>query len=365
MTIRARVLVSPRDDNPYQGLLYDEIVSRGWAVRYADGPTRSQTVNVLAKPALLALYRSQGYRLLHLHWVYEFSLPWGKSSRLLRRALQWWFGIYLYAARTLGYQIVWTAHNVVPHTQVFADDIAARRTLVRRASAVIALSPASIAPLNSLGADDIRVIPFGSYGGLYTTSMSRDAARDAIGLAPNEIGVLMLGKVDRYKGAARLLETAMELDDRHAFRIIIAGECADPTYRDELLELASRPTCAAIIRLERLSDEEMATFLRAADVAAFPFLTVTNSSSILLAFSSGLPAVIPAITQFDDVPRDAAIRYDATSPTGLREALQRAAGLSKDARDRLAQAGRTYSATADWSVVGTATEDLYVELLNR
>ena len=38
----------------------------------------------------------------------------------------------------LGMHLVWTAHNVLPHEQVFADDVSARRALVRP---VISSSP--------------------------------------------------------------------------------------------------------------------------------------------------------------------------------------------------------------------------------
>ena len=52
-----RVLVTPKDENPYQRLLYDEVTAAGAEVRYAEGPSGSQTFNLLVAPLMLVRYR--------------------------------------------------------------------------------------------------------------------------------------------------------------------------------------------------------------------------------------------------------------------------------------------------------------------
>ncbi len=103
------VLVAPRDDNPCQELLY-------------------------------------------LHWVFQYSLPWARSRRWARRAVQWWFLLYLRVASALGYALVWTAHDLLPHERVFADDEQARGYLLARADLIIALASVSAQQLSTLGA---------------------------------------------------------------------------------------------------------------------------------------------------------------------------------------------------------------------
>jgi len=365
MTRSPKVLVAPRDPNPYQSLLYSSIEERGWRVRYSEGPTRSPTLNVLAKPLLLIGYRCLGFRLLHLHWIHDFSLRWARRSKIAARAIQWWFAVYLWIARLLGYRIVWTAHNVVPHSPVFFDDVAARRTLIHRSSAVIALSQASVAELEKLGANDVHVIPYGSYGALYSTTHDRDRTREMLGLAPSDLAALLIGRIERYKGADCLLDAAARLESGTNVRVIVAGECADPQYRSKLAQLAHDAHGRAQVELNHLPDESMARYLGAADFAVFPFREVTNSSSIVLAMSHGLPVILPRLPQFDGLPEQAAIRYDATAPNGLLEALREAASHSATKRAAMASAARSYADSFDWSVVGKATQDLYVELLNR
>jgi glycosyltransferase involved in cell wall biosynthesis len=273
--------------------------------------------------------------------------------------------LYLRTARLLGYRIVWTAHNVLPHAPVFFDDVAARRTLIHWSSAVIALSQTSVAELEELGAEGVRVIPFGSYGGLYSTTHDRDRTREMFGLSPGDLAVLLIGKIERYKGADCLLDAAVHLGSSTNIRIIVAGECTDSQYRSTLSELAHAAHERALVELNLLSDESMAQYLNAADFAVFPYRKVTNSSSILLAMSYGLPVILPRLPQFDDAPEQAAIRYDATAPNGLAEALLEAASRSAPERAAMGSAARSYADSLDWSAVSKATEDLYLELLNQ
>ncbi len=90
-----------------------------------------------AAPLELTAARLTGTRLVHLHWVFGFVLPGGRRAR---RAAQCWFALVIAVIRLLGMRLVWTAHNVLPHEPVFADDRAARRRLVRASDLVIAHS---------------------------------------------------------------------------------------------------------------------------------------------------------------------------------------------------------------------------------
>ncbi len=136
-----RVLVFPRDDpNPYQRLLYGEMERLGTRVSYLGRLTPSRTLNLLLLPLEVAVRRAGGARLVHLHWVFGFGLPGGSRFAGMRRLAQAWFTLWLRTTRLLGVRIVWTAHNVLPHSPVFADDIAARRALVAASDLVLAHS---------------------------------------------------------------------------------------------------------------------------------------------------------------------------------------------------------------------------------
>ena len=182
--------------------------------------------------------------------------------------------------------------------------------LIARADTVIALSQASVSALVALGAREVRVIPFGSYSEPYPITLERDEARTRLGIEPDDLAVLLIGKIERYKGADLLLEAVTDLSPSSPVKALVVGACTDDTYRATLSDLARRAGRRAIVTLERVPDEDMATYLEAADFAAFPFRAVTNSSSVLLAQSFGLPVLIPALSSLSDVPEETALRYD-------------------------------------------------------
>jgi glycosyltransferase involved in cell wall biosynthesis len=362
VSARVRVLVTPKDENPYQSLLYEEVTAAGAEVRYAEGPSRSQTFNLLVAPLMLARYRFFGYRILHIHWVFQFSLPWASRAVIARRVMQWWFWFYLWLAETLRYRIVWTAHDLLPHDQVFFDDRQARRYLIGRADAVIALSHASATNLVELGATDVRVIPYGSYAEPYRTTIGRHAARHELGLAEDDVVVLLIGKIERYKGADLLLEAAGSLPPSNPIKVVVAGACSDAVYRTTLLELAGRAGKRAIVRFDRIPTEEMAKYLEAADFAAFPFRAITNSGSVVLAQSFGLPVLIPNLRSLSDVPEETALRYDPLGQ-GLVETLERAARLTDQVRSDMGRAAKQYANAMDWPTAARLHLETYARLL--
>ncbi len=363
MSARIRVLVTPKDENPYQRLLYQEATAAGAEVRYLEGPSRSHTLNLLVAPLTLVWHRLLGYRILHIHWVFQFSLPWAAPVALARRVMQWWFWFYLWWADALGYRIVWTAHDLLPHEQVFFDDRRARQYLIERADAVIALSSATAEELVELGATGVQVIPHGPFTAPYPTTLGREAARSEFAFAASDVVVLLLGKIEHYKGADLLLEALGRLPTSSPIRVVVAGACIDTAYRATLSELAARVGSRAIVRLNRIPAEQIATYLEAADFAAFPFRAITNSGSVVLAQSFGLPVLIPNLTSLRDIPAETALRYDPLGQ-GLVGTLERAGLLTSQIRSEMGRAAKQYANAMNWPTAGRLHMETYERLLS-
>lgn len=363
-TSAVRVLVTPRADNPYQRLLYGGMSREEAVIRYIDGPTGSQSVNLLLAPAVLAWHRLGGYKLLHIHWVFKFQLPWARGAPAARMAMQWWFVLYLRSAHLLGYRIVWTAHDIVPHSQVFYDDERALEILLDHADVVIALSAATAARLAELGAKDVRIIPFGPYMAPSSARPERDDARRRLGIAADSFLVVSTGRVEPYKGVVELLRAVARLPEGSPVQVLVAGACQDDGYRELVVRAAGDAAERAIIRLEWVPDDEFATILCAADFAAVAFVEVTNSSSVLTSLAFGVPVIVPDLASLSDVPERCVLRY-APEADGLLKALERAAGLLPEQRSAMAEAALAYANALDWPAVASATRDLYAELLGR
>jgi glycosyltransferase involved in cell wall biosynthesis len=346
-----RVLVFPRDENPYMRLLYGELRELGVESAYLGTLTRSHTVNLLLLPFELVARRLRGWNVLHLHWVFGFSPTGAERLPLLRVAAQRLFGFILWLARRLGLCIAWTAHNVLPHEQVFADDRAARRTVVRAADIVFVHSTATVDALEEIGAAPTRwtVVPHGPFE--RPTVASRAPGQDAASLH-----VAFVGRIVEYKGVEDLVSAASALTPETPLRVTIAGAPDSPSLAQRLRELAAEARVPIDLQLRFLPDDELSDLLTSADVVALPFRRITTSGSVHLAMGHGRVVLIPDLPAFDDIPRDSVVRYDGTVE-GLTRSLD---DLAAEPRERLVAIGErasAYTDTLSWSTAAQVTRD--------
>jgi glycosyltransferase involved in cell wall biosynthesis len=323
-------------------------------------------LNLLLSPVLLVWYRIRGFRILHIHWLFQFSLPWARDQRWARLIMEGWFRLCLFVAVHVGYAIVWTAHDLLPFDQVFRDDARARDLLIVKARAIIALSNASADELRSLGAKNVHVVPFGSYLVPYPMNFSRDDARSSLGFRSTDVVVTLMGRIERYKGADLLLMAAQRLPLTSRIKVMIVGSCIDDVYRDELVRLAESLEGRAVLNLEWVPEDELARYLQSSDFAAFPFRNITNSSSVILAESFGLPVVIPDLQMLRDIPVATAIRYASESEPAtdsLLAALVSAEHLSDSVYHDMSAAATTWAHSSDWSSVSRQTIEVYASVL--
>lgn len=336
-----KILVIPRDGNPYQELLYGRLRRQGARIRYAAQLTPSHTLNLLLLPLELAAARLTGTRLVHLHWVFGFALPGGGRTR---RAAQLWFAVVLAVVRLLGLRLVWTAHNVLPHTPVFADDRAARRRLVRASDLVIAHSLPTLDGLAGIGAypRHVAVIPHGPFP---APPIPPPQARGRF---------LFLGMIAEYKGVEDLLTAFAALPGHVSATLTVAGACTDPDLAARLRALAAEAGDRVTLRLERVPDDELAGLYAAVDIVVLPFRRVTTSGSALLALGHGRPLIIPDHPALGGLPAAAVRRYDGGVPA-LTAAISELAAAGEPVLHAMADAALAHVRANSWEKIGEAT----------
>ena len=355
-----RILVLPRNSaNPYQELLYQEFRRRSVIVTYIGSLTPSYTLNQLLLPFELVINRLAGARLVHLHWVYNFSPYRGHRYRLLRGAAETWFALWLWTLRLVGLRLVWTAHNVLPLLPVFADDLRARRHLVSKCDVVIAHSRATVEELAALGMAPrasavIQHGPFRPVG----LSEAPNASSDRGG--PRRL--LFFGNIQEYKGVDDLLSAFAALPPDLDARLTVAGQC-DETLRPVLAELAGYSPGRVELRLERFPDDELTQLLAEAHVAVFPFRRCTTSGSAMLALSHGRPIVVPDLPGLAELPDEAVFRYDGTVQ-GLTRALTEAILAEASRLARMSAAADAYGASMSWDEIAGQTLEVMRKVLN-
>jgi glycosyltransferase involved in cell wall biosynthesis len=340
-----KILALPRDANPYQRLLYEEMEGLGCEVRYISDPTSSRTLNLLLLPFQTMAGRIAGARFVHLHWVFCFALPMADRFPMLRWLAQGWFRIWLAWVRLLGLRLAWTAHNVLPHSPVFADDVAARRILVQHADLVFVHSTSTIAELAAVGAEPRRPVPI-RHGPLRRAGLVQPRG-PARGESPREF--LFFGNVTQYKGVEELLDAYARLPQQVRARLTIAGKCADPELR---ARLATTPDLS--LRLERIPEDEIAELMASADVVVLPFRRVTTSGSAMLALAYGRPLIVPELPGLSDLPAEAVTRYDG-SVHGLTAALADLARADPSRLAAMSAAALRWSEEVSWTDIASAT----------
>jgi glycosyltransferase involved in cell wall biosynthesis len=346
--VTLRILAFPRDPNPYQELLHTELRRRGTVVTYLGSETRSQSVNVALLPLRIAIGRLRGVRLVHVHWLYPFGLTWTgrRSLRALREVL---LAGTLWTARLCGVRIVWTLHNVVPHSPIFTDDRRARRRLVDACDLVIAHSAPALDDLErrtGAAPRHARVIPLGPFA-TRAPRVPRRATRQ----------IAFFGKIELYKGVEELLEAFALLPPSCPLRLTIAGVCTDPSLRERIERAAAPLGVRVSLRLEHLPAADVDQLLADVDALVLPFRAVTTTSTAGQAQANGVPVVIPDLDNLAEL-RAGTIRYDGTVED-LAATLDALTRLDARQLDELGAAAYHAAHERTWGDVAVETLDAY------
>lgn len=337
-----RVAFLPVYPNPYQRLLAEALARHDMAVEMLPG---------LPSAAWLRAQRP-AVDVLHFHWLYGLYMAnWrtpAQAVAFLRR---------FRLARALGYGIVWTAHNVLPHRAAGLRPlhVAIRRLMMAEADGVIVHCPAGQEQLAARfpRSGPLAVIPHGHYRGLYPTP-DRAAARQRLGLPPDSFVYLSLGNIAAYKGLAgyaAVFRATAAADDV----AVIAGR-----DRDARLVRRLRQAAAADARLRLdvgfVPDARMGDYLAAADVLVAPFTHILTSGSVIAALSYGLPVIAPDLGCLRQTIAGAGLVYPAGRPNGLAAAL---AAIKSADRAQLRAAAVAAADGLGWDDIARQTAAVY------
>jgi glycosyltransferase involved in cell wall biosynthesis len=203
----------------------------------------------------------------------------------------------------------------------------------------------------------MHVIAHGGYVGHYATDLDQAESRAQLGLPSTGTVFAFVGAIRGYKNVAEMLDAFATLPEAGPDeRLIIAGKPLPRRLGRELEERAAGDQ-RIVLRLDRQTEEELSTILRAADVAVTPFREILTSGSAILALSHGRPIVAPAMGCLPQtLPGDASFLYDPDAEDGLTGAMRWA--LSADLRVMGAHAF-DYAESLDWGPIAAETSELY------
>lgn len=275
---------------------------------------------------------TEKFDLIHLHFFeghMGFKNPvrvWRQMSGLLR-------GID--RQKRLGAKLVYTAHNVVTHDAPWRwlEDWFLHR-FMKRVDGTIFVSEASV-PLVRGRFPELSgpstVIPLSDYGDWYPDTVSREEARAQFGIPDDALVLVHVGLIRKYKNVPELIRTFGSIPG-DVF-LLIGGRVPDEALRQEIESLAKADSRVRL-ELRHLEDEDMQNFMRAADVAVFPYRNILNSGSAMMSLTFGIPVVVPNVGSMPELQK----RVDSNwvrlyegefGDVALREAIDWAKGTER------------------------------------
>jgi glycosyltransferase involved in cell wall biosynthesis len=252
--------------------------------------------------------------------------------------------LMLRAFHLRGHRLFGTVHDTLPHHPK-PWSRTAFCFYYRSFDGLIAHSEAGRAGLRDLGSRaPILVVPHGSYEMYVSGRVSREAARNTLGIGAAQVAVLLFGHIDVRKGCFEFIEAARQCADIEDVLFLLVGRSQlGASDRARLAEAASLPNLRIV---EGFAPHDMVEhWFIAADLIAAPYREGTTSGVYRLAMAFGRPIVAAEIGD-------------------LREAVARGAAVSLGVGDevagRLGDFVRTSSGDLD-TVVAAPLERMAAE----
>jgi beta-1,4-mannosyltransferase len=234
-------------------------------------------------------------------------------------------------AKARGARIVWTAHNIRPHeTDAFGVADRFVSAVARLADLVICPSQSALDQFQleypAITAVDQRVVPEGSYQGIYPDEQRpAAAARRALGLPPDVRIALLFGMVRPYKNIPQVLRCYREIvGTRDDTFLLIAGKPLNARIAQEVAETcAGLPNTRADLRY--IADEEIQDYLRASNCLVIATSFALTTGSALLALSFDRPVLLPHRGAAIDIRDAVGSQWVHTYDGGIRTSVLRRA----------------------------------------
>jgi beta-1,4-mannosyltransferase len=292
---------------------------------------------------------------LHLHWP---SILYSASDLKEQTSLCTKLISNLARARSLGYKIVWTMHNLYPHDSLNQDlDRLARLAITQIATAVIVHCnhARELVRQHFFRDTGIFTIPHGHFVDPYPNTISRSEARRRLGLAGEQFVFLFFGNVRPNKGVEKLLEAFANISDQNTLLLIAAKVYSD--YGASLAEAAKQSSRIAVHASSFFANEDFQVFLNAADVVVLPFLDILTSGSVITALSFLRPVIVPSIGCLPEVidNRMGAL-YDPNQPGALEQAMR---AMKQRDLEPCRQAIRERLKSLSWDLIARQTLQAY------
>jgi glycosyltransferase involved in cell wall biosynthesis len=274
--------------NPYQLLIRRALAARGIASV------------AIAKSNFFPLLKAtrQPIDVLQMYWPHSLFTGATPFNAFVKRTL-----FALDIANLRRKKFVFSAENLYPHDSPQVQrDIACTQKILNHCDGVIFTSESARQIYQSVyrlpaGAQQ-AVVPHIHYMDVYPNQVTREEARQRLGIADARRVILFLGRIHPYKGLHHLVEAFLEASGPDDC-LVIAGRAKSEALVHQLQErIAGHPRKGAgevKVFARFIPDEELQHFYNAADAVAVPYDDMPiNPGSIVMAMGFGKCIIAPS-----------------------------------------------------------------------
>ena len=263
---------------------------------------------------------------------------WLKTVREIRSyrpqvvVLQWWLGFWAPVWLTLGalvrlrrsMQLTIICHNVLPHEEHIWDRLIARSVLGLADQIVVQSTSEKDTLFALLPRSRVEIVPHPLYDMFAQQELSREAARERLGIAPGTPVLLFFGFVREYKGLSFLLDALPAVQEAFSdVYLLVVGEFwqGEQAYERQIAALGLEKSVLLVNRY--VPNEEVPVYFRAADLVTLPYASATQSGVLQLALGFGLPVVATRVGGLSEavVEGDDVVLVEPKSATALSSAI--------------------------------------------
>jgi glycosyltransferase involved in cell wall biosynthesis len=190
--------------------------------------------------------------------------------------------------------------------------------------------------------------------------VSKEQARQELGLDPNRKIALFFGFIKPYKGVMHLIDAAGPLGDEFGqeLKVLIVGDIygEKQPYLDRIAGCGSPGTIELVDGF--VADETVEKYFLAADLAVLPYVSATQSGIVQIAYNYDLPVVTTDVGGLPEVVHDGQTGFIVPAEDGPALATAITRYFREDRAEEFAAAVRIEKKKYSWDRMAEAVEQL-------
>jgi len=203
--------------------------------------------------------------------------------------------------RHLGIPVVHTVHDVVPLFETSENPLL--YNIYREVDALIVHSQNNkeqlLSQVSGLYADKVHVLPLVQLVSVPKINDQAHIMRQRHNIPEDAFVVLFLGNMKPYKGVDLLPEVIKLVNpQRENVYWLVVGKADDSTQQELLQQISLQDRTRVISHY--VSNEDVAHYHHASDVAIFPYRHIFQSGALLTTMSFGLPVIATRVGSFPE-----------------------------------------------------------------